>query len=116
LVAAPRDARRGRVTAANGAVQNVKYFPLRYAAVKVMADHRRAPRERTYKAGRIGLPGKRPVIGCLVRNLSQGGANLQLPDQHYVPDAFTLVFDSGEPSRQCQVVWRGRAHIGVKFE
>ena len=80
-----------------------------------MAEHRRAPREKTYKAARIAFGGRRAVITCLVRNLSDTGACLGLGEPTEIPDEFNLVFDSGEPSRMCQVVWRRQNRIGVTF-
>lgn len=81
-----------------------------------MAEQRRAPRQKTYKAARIAFGGRRAVITCLVRNLSDTGACLGLNDPIDIPDVFNLVFDSGEASRMCQVVWRKANRIGVVFQ
>jgi hypothetical protein len=81
-----------------------------------MAEHRRAPRHRTYKAARIAFGGRRAVITCLVRNLSETGACLGVERPIGIPDSFNLVFDSGEPSRMCQVVWRTVTRIGIEFQ
>jgi len=81
-----------------------------------MAEQRRAVREKTYKAGRIAFSGRRAEIFCLVRNLSATGACLGFDGPTELPDAFNLVFDSGEPSRMCRVVWRKEKRIGVEFQ
>jgi hypothetical protein len=81
-----------------------------------MDDHRRAPRESTYKAARIGGGSARATLHCGVRNLSATGACLRLDDAESVPNTFQLVFDSGEASRQCRVVWRNARQLGVRFE
>jgi len=81
-----------------------------------MAEQRRAGREATYKAARIGVGAQRAVIHCGIRNLSDTGACLRLDDPNGVPESFNLVFDSGEPSRLCRVVWRNARQIGVRFE
>ena len=78
-------------------------------------DKRRAARESTYKVARIG-GGGRASIHCGVRNLSATGACLRLDDAQQIPDRFNLVFDSGEPSRLCRVVWRNARSLGVQFE
>jgi hypothetical protein len=80
-----------------------------------MAEQRRAERESTYKAARIGA-GPRATLHCGVRNLSATGACLRVDDPQDVPDTFNLVFDSGEPSRMCRVMWRSVRQIGVRFE
>jgi PilZ domain len=81
-----------------------------------MAEHRRATRNRTYKAGRIAFGGRRAVITCLIRDLSDSGACLGVESPIGIPDLFNLVFDSGEPSRMCQVVWRTATRVGVEFQ
>ena len=80
-----------------------------------MAEQRRAARQKTYKAARIACGGRRAVITCLMRNLSDTGACLGLGEPIELPDSFNLVFDSGEPSRMYQVVWRKQNRIGVEF-
>jgi PilZ domain-containing protein len=81
-----------------------------------MIELRAAPRHKTYKAARIAFAGKRAVIGCLVRNLSLTGACLGVDSPVGIPHAFNLVFDCGEPSRLCQVIWRKEKRIGVEFQ
>ena len=80
-----------------------------------MAELREVLRHRTYKAARIGFGGGRAVINCVVRNLSDTGACLGVESPIGIPDRFNLVFDSGEASRTCQLIWRKDKKIGVKF-
>lgn len=80
-----------------------------------MAEQRTAPREKTYKAARVGFGGRRAQIYCLVRNLSLAGACISLDDPTEIPDEFNLVFDSGEASRTCRVIWRKARRLGVRF-
>jgi hypothetical protein len=80
-----------------------------------MTERRHEPRQRTYKVGRIAFGRNRAVIGCLVRNLSETGACLAVESPIGIPDSFNLVFDSGEPSRACHVMWRTGRRIGVAF-
>jgi hypothetical protein len=80
-----------------------------------MSEQRRAERESTYKAARIGT-GSRATLHCGVKNLSTTGACLRVDDPSDVPETFHLVFDSGEPSRMCRVMWRNTRQVGVRFE
>jgi PilZ domain len=80
-----------------------------------MSELRKEPRQRTYKAGRIGFGGGQAVINCVIRNLSEGGACLSVESPIGIPDNFTLLFDSGEASKTCQVIWRKPKQIGVTF-
>ncbi len=80
-----------------------------------MTERRNAPRQKTYKVGRIAFGGNRAVMGCIVRNLSDTGACLGVESPVDLPDAFNLVFDSGEASRTCYVMWRTDRRMGVAF-
>ena len=82
---------------------------------KAMSEHRRAERESTYKAARIGT-GSRAALHCGVKNLSTTGACLRVDDPRDVPETFNLVFDSGESSRMCRMMWRNTRQVGVRFE
>jgi hypothetical protein len=75
-------------------------------------DRRVAQRMRTLKGGQIVWPTGVPVK-CIVRNLSQTGANLEVGSP--VPHTFELVFDGDQSRRSCTVVWRKETKIGVKF-
>jgi hypothetical protein len=78
-------------------------------------SRRAAPRIRTLKGAQIVFAGEAP-IPCVVRNISETGARLELrtPVLH---NAFDLVFDDNEwPQRACRVVWRKANGIGVTFE
>ncbi len=80
-----------------------------------MIEQRKSPRQRTYKVARIAFQGGRALNHCLVRDLSDTGACLALENPIGIPDSFNLVFDSGERSRICEVVWRNKKQIGVEF-
>ncbi len=57
-----------------------------------------------------------PPIACLVRNISDTGARLQVTDP-VLYNSFVLMFDdAGWPPRTCRVVWRRANGIGVTFE
>src|ERR1022692_1234352 len=80
-----------------------------------MIEQRKSPRQRTYKVARIAFQGGRALNHCLVRDLSDTGACLALENPIGIPDSFNLVFDSGERSRMCEVVWRNKKQIGIEF-
>ena len=42
-----------------------------------MEEHRRSPRQRVLKSGRIIYGGGSIVVDCTIRNLSETGARLQ---------------------------------------
>jgi len=80
-----------------------------------MSERRRQPRHRTLKAGRIVFNHRFSVISCTVRNLSQGGACLQVPTSIGIPNRFDLTVDPDGLERNCEVAWRSEDRIGVSF-
>jgi hypothetical protein len=79
-----------------------------------MIDSRNKPRQRVLKAGTISFQGA--GIDCRVRNLSIGGANLEVESHIGIPDSFDLIVDNERGNHHCQVVWRKERRIGVAFD
>jgi hypothetical protein len=52
---------------------------------------------------------------CVVRNLSEAGAALDIGTQVGIPDRFTLIVVSKRKIFSCTVVWREDRRIGVAF-
>ena len=80
-----------------------------------MPERRTPPRHRTFKVGVIAFAGGGGV-SCKLRNISEGGACLEVSSQMDIPDAFTLEVDIDHLKRLCRVCWRNRNRIGVAFE
>jgi PilZ domain len=80
-----------------------------------MIEQRKLPRQRTYKVARMAFQGGRALNHCLVRDLSDTGGCLAVENPIGIADSFNLVFDSGERSRMCEVVWRNKKQIGIEF-
>jgi len=76
-------------------------------------EHRRGLRERTLKAGSI-LSDRAAAIDCLVRNISESGACLEVESPADVPENFTLVIGH-DLKTACQVAWRSERWIGAYF-
>jgi len=55
-------------------------------------------------------------VGCLVLNISTGGAGLAVENDVAVPFAFDLEIESEPIRRHCVVVWRLERRLGVTFE
>jgi hypothetical protein len=80
----------------------------------VMIERRKAQRRRTLKTGSLIFKNGGGV-SCMVRNISAGGACLEVTDSLKIPDAFTLVVESDNILRRCQIGWRSKNRIGVAF-
>lgn len=78
-------------------------------------ERRRQPRTRTLKGAKILFNDHRSVIDCTVRNISVGGACLQVASVLGVPDRFDMMFED-RTIRPCRTVWRRERHVGVIFQ
>jgi PilZ domain len=55
-------------------------------------------------------------IGCVVHDISNGGARLSFATPLAVlPRTFTLVLFKDSVQRDCELVWSGRGVVGIKF-
>lgn len=79
-----------------------------------MDDHRAAPRHRTLKAATIEFSGG--GISCVIRNISETGAMLDVTSPVGIPERFSLVPATEDNRYSCRVVWRKEKRIGVIFE
>jgi diguanylate cyclase (GGDEF)-like protein len=80
-----------------------------------MQERRRAARSRTLLEGKILLNDRRSAIDCVVRNLSQHGACLQVPSVVGIPPTFDLQIDHETATRPCVAVWHAQSRIGIEF-
>ena len=78
-----------------------------------MEEYRIASRRRVLKAGTIEFGGG--AIDCMVRNVSDTGAALNVNSPVGIPDRFTLVVAADGSHQHCRVVWRKEKRIGVRF-
>jgi hypothetical protein len=78
-----------------------------------MENRRASSRLRMLKSGKI-LLGK-AAVPCTVRNLSDGGACLQVQSTYGLPSAFDFTLDD-KPPRACKVVWLDATTLRVEFQ
>jgi hypothetical protein len=79
-----------------------------------MQERRQIHRHRTFKGGSISFD-HYGGIDCVVRNLSERGACLELDCPGSVPDEFSLIIRPENVRRACHLVWRGDHRLGVRF-
>ena len=77
-------------------------------------EKRAAHRNRVLKAGIIEFPGG--AFSCMVRNMSEAGAALDVPSLAGIPHNFTLVIPLEGRRFYCRSVWRKERRIGVSFD
>ena len=54
-------------------------------------------------------------VGCVIRNLTDAGAALDVGPQGDIPDQFTLIVMATKKIYSCNIVWRKGRRIGVSF-
>jgi hypothetical protein len=80
-----------------------------------MLERRRVQRTIVCKAATLMLA-DHSILACVVRDLSNHGARLQLSSTADLPNEFNLTFDTGHTLRKCRVAWQTPANVGVSFE
>ncbi len=70
---------------------------------------------RTLLAGKIVWNFGQSVIDCVVRNLSDAGACVQVESTRDVPDRFLLTVHGSPEQRPCKLAWQSDNRIGVSF-
>ena len=79
-----------------------------------MVEKRTFSRHRVLKAGTIEFGGG--AITCMVRNMSDTGAMLDVATPVGIPDYFTLVLRANGHRMPCRLVWWKEKRIGVAFK
>jgi hypothetical protein len=78
-------------------------------------ERRRIQRTLVTISAKLIVNDRPSLVDCVVRDLTNVGACLELASARTVPDAFDLTFDSARSSRRCQVRWRSQDRVGVAF-
>jgi hypothetical protein len=79
-----------------------------------MQERRRHARVQAKEPARI-LFSSCSLLACKIRDVSAGGACLEVDIAAVVPDEFDLIPNNSDP-HACRVVWRIKDRIGVAFQ
>lgn len=78
-------------------------------------ERRIAPRRHTNILASIVFNGGRSHQGCIIRNLSDNGAKLEVARSvRDIPTTFELMRPGFDP-QPCRVIWRALKELGVAF-
>lgn len=80
-----------------------------------IADMRASSRIRTYLGGRVTIVSELAAISCLVRDLSEGGAQLVLTGAEGLPNEIRLDIPRMKLATRAKVMWRQGDVCGVQF-
>jgi hypothetical protein len=78
------------------------------------SNRRGRDRRSVLKAAQIVFNDRKSVLNCRIRNLSDGGARLELPTSQLLPHEFELHM-TGMPVRRCTLRWAKGRLAGVSF-
>lgn len=78
-------------------------------------ERRGGDRRTAFKNGHIVYNDGKNVIPCRIRNISDGGAKLELGTPQLLPHTFELHVP-GMPVRPCSLRWAKDKLVGVQFE
>ena len=79
-----------------------------------MIERRRHPRVVVNEQARLLSPSY-AVLSCTIRDLSAGGACLEIDANAILSNTFDLVPNHGE-AHSCRVGWRSANRVGVAFQ
>jgi hypothetical protein len=79
-----------------------------------MQERRRLGRSRVLKSAKI-IIGASSVVDCVVRNVTNGGARVDLDNTIDLPDAIDVTFDRGRTVRRARLAWRTLTAAGLQF-
>src|SRR6185437_4286255 len=66
-------------------------------------------------SGKIIFNNKRSVIDCLIRDLSDSGACLQINSAIGIPEQFELQIYGTRNLRSCRMAWVTDTRLGIEF-
>jgi hypothetical protein len=82
----------------------------------MVKDKRKSVRRPIRYSAWVALEGEQ-LHGCVMSDISDCGARLDIDDTKPIPDQFLLFLSTnGAARRKCRVVWRKPRQIGVSFE
>lgn len=79
-----------------------------------LAERRLDVRRRVFKGGVIIFDGT--GIDCTVRNLSDGGAALDVANGAAIPPRFRLSIRADDFVARCRMIWNDGRRVGIAFD
>jgi hypothetical protein len=83
----------------------------------MQVEKRRTPRRPIRRPAFIDVGDGSMLRGCMLRDISAGGARVVVETATALPEEFSLMLghDGRPPRRRCRVVWRFNNVVGVEF-
>lgn len=77
---------------------------------------RRSPRVRTFLDAKIVFRDATYSVGCIVRDMSEAGARIELPVSVLIPKRFFLLTPKKPVAFDAEIVWRLDCLVGLKIQ
>jgi hypothetical protein len=81
-----------------------------------MPNYRKTVRTTVCLPARLLLGANLGPYDCVVRDVTNSGAGLEVHDLKVIPMRFEMSFDNFRTARKCRLIWRDGNFIGVAFE
>lgn len=78
-----------------------------------MIERRALPRQKTFIKGRLYFNNRLNSTDCIIRDVTEKGARLEVPESVAIPDAFELYVPNRHEQFQARVEWRRGGTVGV---
>jgi PilZ domain len=82
---------------------------------ETLIERRASVRHRVFKGGKLAF-NSGGGVECTVRNISPGGARVDLKSPVALPESFMLLIAADHFVRRCRSVWTRNTQIGVAFD
>lgn len=80
-----------------------------------LSEQRQFERRQLTELTWIFNPVTNDLVECSIINVSITGASLKVQEADALPDQFYLVMLGEEYSLECDVQWRSKTRLGIKF-
>ncbi|MGO9046516.1 MAG: PilZ domain-containing protein [Xanthobacteraceae bacterium] len=80
-----------------------------------MIERRALVRHKTFIKGRIYFNNRLSSMDCIVRDVTDNGARLQVSESVALPDVFELYLPSKDEHFRARVEWRKGDHLGISW-
>jgi hypothetical protein len=78
-------------------------------------EHRKSPRRRVLKEGKVIFGRSQSVMDVTIDNMSEGGAHIRMLSSHGVPQEFYLAEASRGIIHRAEVAWRTATGMGLRL-
>jgi PilZ domain len=81
-----------------------------------MIERRQSARSRVIYGGVVGYNHRQSTAECVIRNFSDGGANVEFDDPAGLPDIVDLLVAKKNRAYSAKIAWRRQNKAGLAFK